>query len=250
MFPSHDRIVDGNRLVYGNVVDGKNGVETNVNTDLFYKDYSSATSGNNLTYSVSFDVVSDTYNFATRRGTNYSLSIDLSNAIVGGSLPNGSNVVLKFNNLAVLTTLKAGNKWFRFGATLNIFQEFLSIPAMTDTQFYQFIYDEVQAHPINGFFAGIVTNITSESSEASPHKYAAGHLPSNIMNNGPLINLFDNQLWSLNGSILTCRFAVCNDDGFSSLQNQQHKTIFGDDWDNLNAAAIGTGGAYESGTGS
>ena len=230
-------VIDGNRIVYGDVVDGKDGRNVNGSTSTYYRPYTVSSNATLLSYSsvISSDTGTNGWNTSQRRSMNCTLKIDLSNAITGGNLPSGSNIVLNVNRMGVYYGFFAGQEDYMWGATVDFNFQLLNLPAMNATNFYQMVKDEIEMmYPSASSVLNNVHTWTDTAGDDPPF-HGPGHADPEIFapGEGGVSASFDGNIWSLSGSVLELRFSVVNGEPYSTVEQQNFNFILGHDWSDI-----------------
>jgi len=242
-------IIDGNRLVYGNVVDGRNGVDAvNVDTSLHYKEGAGAiATPDKLDYSINVQPLSeqDPGSFiglgGSLRAANYDLRLNFSNLISGGNVPNNTNINISINKMGFVYTsgVDAGvfggyNKEGNLVEGVVSFDLSLTgLPQLSASSFLDTVLDALQADytttddlmPLlfKKRFEG--NDLEEQGNDEDAPTLVAGHRTESAGNS-------DNILWKSNGTdSISLRFSIRNENPIPQDINNDYGYGFGFDWD-------------------
>lgn len=204
-------LIDGNRIAYGNVVNGRTGVESKTSLELFYQDATIPTTSTDITYAVSASPLTQPVSsgsFQERFGVDYTLKINLDSIITAGSSPANTSYSFNADNLGVLFMhAKEGgafgeDKRSQLIGALNGSLVLGVLPAMPEDTFYQYMFDAFsEAFPTLESMLDIAWEF--EYDEPQGPIRLPGHELSTIDGMGP--ENVDSILWELdseNGELL------------------------------------------------
>ena len=214
-------IIDGNRIVYGDVVDGREGVDsTDSNIDLFYKEGASASVTTNL---LNYTTNVDAFGTVTSGGSGiktckYAVKLDFSSIMVGGLSPANSNVNISVNNMGWIycfgiDSTIMGNEGNIGEGTISFGYSASSLPSMTDVLFAQTIKDSLlSSYPsVTDVMSQLHLErfIGSSGNQGTAPELLPGHPTTGT--GAP-----DGELWKVVGTEVHLRFTVRNVDGVTT----------------------------------
>ena len=221
--------IDGNRIAYGNVVNGRTGVESEMSLDLFYQDNTLPISSTDITYSVSVEE-----NFGNTQGSqqrfyaDYTLTINLSDVISSGNSPADSNYSFNLDNMGVLfmfaedAVILSADKQSKLIGSLSGSLALNNVPSMGQEAFYQYMYNQFStAFPNLGSILNVAYQFEYEFPEQGPIRLA-GHNQDDGAITGP--EDVDGILWELdsaNGD-LKLRFNIRTRDSYPGITENNH----------------------------
>lgn len=246
-------IIDGNRLVYGNVLNGRNGTETNCDLSVFYK------AAPQLSPSL-FSIESDVYsNYGsggagdTRRYWEFTIDFDLSAAVTGGQLTSTIDMSILLQGFGVYAGLScdnnvAYNKHVGGAANVSVAEYIVGIPPQSSTDFYSFVKNKLElSYPTIGT---ILNNFdtTGNNMGANPMGYGPGHATGNSWvpgNGGGWSAVFDNNLWDTYANGVRLRFTFIHKDTVPSpgVCDHEYTGKIGFEWDGSPPSLSSSGNA-------
>ena len=207
-------LIDGNRIAYGNIVNGRTGVESEMSLDLLYQDSNIPVVNTPISHSVTVfpDVVdvSDAFmNYDERFFCDYTLNINLNDAITAGDSPANAAFTFSLDNMGVVymfdETAGSNNESSYLIGALSGQLALSGVPAMPQASFYQYMLEEFsgQFPTLDSILQIAYVDATDESVIPGP-KRKHGH------SNGGGIDDTDGVLWELDAAngVLKLRFNI------------------------------------------
>jgi hypothetical protein len=249
-------IIDGNRLVYGNVLNGRNGTETNCDLDVFYK---AAPQLSPSLFSIETNVSSN-YGTGgggdTRRYWEFTIDFDLSAAVTGGQLTQTIDMSILLQGFGVYAGISCDNNSFynkHVGGAANVsVAEYINgIPPQSSTDFYSFVKSRLElSYPTIGT---ILQNFdtTGNNMGANPMGYGPGHATGNSWvpgNGGGWQGVFNNNLWDTYANGVRLRFTFIHKDTVPSpgVCDHEYTGKIGFEWDGSLPSLSSNGNAASS----
>ena len=231
-------LIDGNRIAYGNIVNGRTGVESEMSLDLLYQDVAVSSTSIDIPYFVSATPLTQPVSSSSlqeRFGVDYTLKIDLSSMITAGSTPANTSYSFNVDNLGVLFMhAKEGgfggsDKRSQLIGALSGSLVLGTLPSMPEETFYQYMFDEFsEAFPTLQSMLNIAWEF--ETNEAQGPIRLPGHELSTVFGMGPEnVDLILWELDSINGELLF-RFNIRTRDAINiTYDNQAFGVAIGHD---------------------
>lgn len=224
-------LIDGNRIAYGNIVNGRTGVESEMSLDLLYQDVALPIDSTPITYSVSTSENLHNSGGQQRFYSDYTLNINLSDVITAGNSPANASYTFNLENMGVLfafaedAIIGSADKQAKLIGVLSGSLALTNVPFMNQQAFYQYMYDVFsETFPTLQSIFNVVYQHEHEYPEQGPIR-----LPGHNQDVGGVTTPegVDGILWEIDSATgdLKLRFNIRTRDTYPGVNN--NNTAFG-----------------------